>query len=184
MLYPWHSLFLMLHPWHSWFQSNMGGMCSFMEQLELDTKCMPFGRIPKAGLLEAKEILIELAYVLKEESFLSPVMMRSSSWKTWTLHYQVCWWWPGSARSQVICLASVVVQQWLKLRHEWVTTSPENYTYNPCILLSTLLSVASDLFNYSLRLDNELSARPPRSRHGLWTGLKTQMGCLQIVWWS
>ena len=35
------------------------------------------------------------------------------------------------------------------------------------ILLSTLTSVASDLFNYSLRLDNELSARPPRGRHGL-----------------
>ena len=52
------------------------------------------------------------------------------------------------------------------------------------ILLSTLTSVASDLFNYSLRLDNELSARPPRGRHGLWTGLKTQMGCLQIVWWN
>ena len=50
------------------------------------------------------------------------------------------------------------------------------------ILLSTLTSVASDLFNYALRLDNELSARPPRGRHGLWTGLKTQMGCLQIVW--
>ena len=31
------------------------------------------------------------------------------------------------------------------------------------ILLSTLTSVASDLFNYALRLDNELSARPPRS---------------------
>ena len=52
------------------------------------------------------------------------------------------------------------------------------------ILLSTLTSVASDLFNYALRLDNELSARPPRGRHGLWTGLKTQMGCLQIVWWN
>ena len=52
------------------------------------------------------------------------------------------------------------------------------------ILLSTLKSVASDLFNYALRLDNELSARPPRGRHGLWTGLKTQMGCLQIVWWK
>ena len=49
------------------------------------------------------------------------------------------------------------------------------------ILLSTLTAVASDLFNYALRLDNELSARPPRGRHGLWTGLKTQMGCLQIV---
>ena len=35
------------------------------------------------------------------------------------------------------------------------------------ILLSTLTSVASDLFNYALRLDNELSARPPRGRHGL-----------------
>ena len=42
------------------------------------------------------------------------------------------------------------------------------------ILLSTLTSVASDVFSYSLRLDNELSARPPRGRHGLWTGLKTQ----------
>ena len=52
------------------------------------------------------------------------------------------------------------------------------------ILLSTLTSVASDLFNYALRLDNELSARLPRGRHGLWTGLKTQMGCLQIVWCS
>ena len=52
------------------------------------------------------------------------------------------------------------------------------------ILLSTLTSVASDLFNYVLRLDNELSARPPRGRHGLWTGLKTQVGCLQIVWWN
>ena len=52
------------------------------------------------------------------------------------------------------------------------------------ILLSTLTSVASDLFNYALRLDNELSARPPRGRHGLWTGLKTQMVCLQIVWWN
>ena len=52
------------------------------------------------------------------------------------------------------------------------------------ILVSTLTSVASDLFNYALRLDNELSARPPRGRHGLWTGLKTQMGCLQIVWWN
>ena len=52
------------------------------------------------------------------------------------------------------------------------------------ILLSTLTSVASDLFNYSLRLDNELSAWPPRGRHGLWTGLKTQMGCLQIIWWN
>ena len=52
------------------------------------------------------------------------------------------------------------------------------------ILLSTLTSVASDLFNYALRLDNELSARPPHGRHGLWTGLKTQMGCLQIVWWN
>ena len=47
------------------------------------------------------------------------------------------------------------------------------------ILLSTLTSVASDLFNYALRLNNELSARPPRGRHGLWTGLKTQMGCLE-----
>ena len=35
------------------------------------------------------------------------------------------------------------------------------------ILLSTLTSVANDLFNYALRLDNELSARPPRGRHGL-----------------
>ena len=52
------------------------------------------------------------------------------------------------------------------------------------ILLSTLTSVVSDLFNYALRLDNELSARPPRGRHGLWTGLKTQVGCLQIVWWN
>ena len=52
------------------------------------------------------------------------------------------------------------------------------------ILLSTLTSVANDLFNYALRLDNELSGRPPRGRHGLWTGLKTQMGCLQIVWWN
>ena len=34
-------------------------------------------------------------------------------------------------------------------------------------ILSTLTSVASDLFNYALRLDNELSARPPRGRHGL-----------------
>ena len=54
--------------------------------------------------------------------------------------------------------------------------------WNWRILLSTLTSVASDLFNYALRLDNELSTRPPRGRHGLWTGLKTQMGCLQIVW--
>ena len=52
------------------------------------------------------------------------------------------------------------------------------------ILLSTLTSVASDLFNNALWLDNELAARPPRGRHGLWTGLKTQMGCLQIVWWN
>ena len=35
------------------------------------------------------------------------------------------------------------------------------------ILLSTLTSVASDLINYALRLDNELSARPPHGRHGL-----------------
>ena len=52
------------------------------------------------------------------------------------------------------------------------------------ILLSTLTSVASDLFIYAPRLDNELSATLPRGRHGLWTGLKTQMGCLQIVWWN
>ena len=52
------------------------------------------------------------------------------------------------------------------------------------ILLSMLTSLASDLFNYSLRLDNELSARPPRGPHGLWTALKIQMGCLQIVWWN
>ena len=52
------------------------------------------------------------------------------------------------------------------------------------ILLTTLTSVANDLFNYALRLDNELSARPPRGLHGLWTGLKTQMGYLQIVWWN
>ena len=59
-----------------------------------------------------------------------------------------------------------------------------NMWHGSCILLSTLTSVASDLFNYALRLDNELSARPPRGRHGLCTGLKTQMGCLQIVWWN
>ena len=43
------------------------------------------------------------------------------------------------------------------------------------ILLSTLTSVASVIFNYSLRLDNELSDKTPRGRHGLWTGLKHKL---------
>ena len=64
------------------------------------------------------------------------------------------------------------------------TVTSHAQTTGNTILLSTLTSVANDLFNYALRLDNELSARPPRGRHGLWTGLKTQMGCLQIVWWN
>ena len=70
----------------------------------------------------------------------------------------------------------------------WQTWKGTNFIsvdkWKVVILLSTLTSVANDLFNYALRLDNELSARPPRGRHGLWTGLKTQMGCLQIVWWN
>ena len=69
----------------------------------------------------------------------------------------------------------------LGLWNSLCTTEP---TLLEVILLSTLTSVANDLFNYALRLDNELSARLPRGCHGLWTGLKTQMGCLQIVWWN
>ena len=75
-----------------------------------------------------------------------------------------------------------------KFKHwTWYCCPALSHRYVPMwtpILLPTLTSVASDLFNHALRLDNELSARPPRGRHGLWTGLKTQMGCLQIVWWN
>ena len=57
----------------------------------------------------------------------------------------------------------------------WETLAP---------LLSTLMSVAIDLFNKALWLDNELSARLPNSRYGQWTDVKIQMGCQEIIWWN
>ena len=79
-------------------------------------------------------------------------------------------------------LLGIITRQGFLFSCSWMNRCTCLYAYT--ILLSTLTSVASDLFNYSLRLDNELSTRPSRGRHGLWTGLKTQMGCLQIVWWN
>ena len=96
----------------------------------------------------------------------------------------------SQAMATILLFIWVVTSEYDKIRSNFAEKC-QSYSVTMCsysifkrVLLSTLTSVVSDLFNYALRLDNELSARPPCGRHGLWTGLKTQMGCLKIVWWN
>ena len=91
-----------------------------------------------------------------------------------TTSYRILKWGPVIISEYTVsAIDSIPISRSIEVRES--KTNPTNVHNFWLILSSTLTSVASDLLNDALWLDNKLSARPPRGKNGQWTEVKIQL---------
>ena len=98
------------------------------------------------------------------------LQLYSNVWLPFCLLHLIPWGYRKWIRSITSVSVSVKIVNFFQLKLSINVLHPVDDFCFAClfhILLSTLTSVASDLFNYALRLDNELSVWPPRGCPGL-----------------